>query len=163
MPNFNADGYLSAGIHDMTLDQIEQEFVVDFTSSTTRADIFDGYRSHSAELAALGPVFEEFIDGSFTTSKTDPGDIDLVCFALADEIDNLSDANKLAFKALVSGKITRATHHCDAYFCAVVPETDPLFDQTRPQRKYWMGEFGFDRQDKPKGIVRTAVGPEEKP
>lgn len=159
----NADGYLDAGLHDMSVDQLESAFVAAFPTSKTRPQIFSGYQKHSAELSALGVPMEQFINGSFTTNKEDPGDVDLVCFADAESIDKLSPDQQAVFEKLVAGKATKASHHCDAYFCATVPETDPLYPQVRANRKYWMGEFGYDRTDKPKGIVRTQIIPTAKP
>jgi hypothetical protein len=99
------------------------------------------------------------MNGSFISTKNDPGDVDLVCFADANAIDCLPLEMQQRLKALVDGKATRDTHLCDAYFCPTLPETDPAFDETRSARKYWMGEFGFDRLDRPKGIVRTQILP----
>lgn len=158
---FNADGYLEPGFHDMTIENIEEHFVRGFTSSTTRPVIIEGYKRHKKELQETRVNFEQFFDGSFASTKNDPSDIDLVCFADADEIDSLSDAQKLKLSSLFAGKATKATHNCDAYFVAMVPETHPNYQKVRSTRKYWMGEFGYDRLDCPKGIVRTQIEPDE--
>lgn len=157
MPYFNADGYLPAGIHDMTLQQIETELVLPFSTSITRSLIFEGYRRHHRELEATGISIDQFVDGSFVTNKNNPGDVDLVCFYLANDVEALSDTKKGVLHALLGGRATRATRFCDAYSCSMVPESDPLFARTRARRKYWLGEFGFDRNDKAKGIVRTVI------
>lgn len=159
----NADGYLSPGIHDMTMEEIQEAFVVPFPGSTTRPVVFAGYEKHRAELEALNINIEQFIDGSFTTSKTDPSDVDMVCFADANVVDNLPPEKQEALLKLTGGAATKETHHCDAYFCPTLPDNDPLFNQLRAQRKYWMGEFGYDRVDKPKGIVRTQLNPSATP
>lgn len=155
--NFNTDGYLEAGLHDMELDGIVEHFVTAFPTSNTRTNIIDGYKKHCQELADLGVACTEFLDGSFASNKSDPGDIDMVGFMDLDAVDALSPADQIKLKALFSGKATRVTHMCDAYFVPTVPVHHPDFDRLRAQRKYWMGEFGYDREDRPKGMIRTEV------
>ncbi|NCC53792.1 MAG: hypothetical protein EOM20_21660 [Spartobacteria bacterium] len=154
---FNDNGYLDAGIYDMEIDEMEGSFVDAFPASNTRSGVFSGYRRHHADLISVGLEVEEMIDGSFISTKNDPGDIDFVCFVNAHELDRLPQEKKELFHNLVSGKKTRDAYLCDAYFCPIVPEDDPLFPKLRAQRKYWMGEFGYDRLDRPKGIVRVQV------
>ena len=158
---FNAEGYLDPGFHDMTLDLIEEHLVKAFPTSNTRPVIIDGYKRHRVELQATKIGFEQFINGSFVSTKNDPGDIDLVCFADSDAIDQLIPQEQASLRALFAGPNTRATHCCDAYFTPTVPETDSRFHKIRKSRKYWMGEFGYDRLDRPKGIVRSQVGPDD--
>lgn len=160
MANFNGNGYLEAGIHPMSEDEVKSNFVDEFPASTTRAKIYEGYARHSAELAALSVSGEKYLDGSFTTSKIDPGDIDMVVFADADLLDALPPAEQQQFRALVAGKITQQSHMCDCYFCPTVKdENHPAYQQLRVSRKYWLGEFCFDRSDQPKGIVSVKVQP----
>lgn len=158
MAAFNGNGYLEPGIHPMTEDEIKINFVDEFPASATREKIHAGYLLHALELVALGIDGVKYIDGSFTTTKKDPGDIDMVLFADADVIDALPHAAQQQLKALVAGKITQQTYMCDCYFCPTVKdESHPAFDHLRAQRKYWLGEFCFDRSDQPKGIVSVKV------
>lgn len=151
---FNATGYLDAGLHEMTIDDFETAFVTPFPYSTTRSNILVGFVKHHNELSALLSSFEQFVDGSFTTNKNDPNDVDLLVMADGDLIDSLSEDDKNRFAALVNGKETQKTHLCDAYFLPVYPDSHPQHQNGRAMRKYWMGEFGFDRSDVPKGIVQ---------
>jgi hypothetical protein len=157
--DFNADGYIAPGFHDLDADALEEHFVTAFPASSTRAGIFSGFTKHVDEVSFLGPAFMEFLDGSFTSNKNDPGDIDLVGFADMYEVDALAPEQQAKLKALFAGPATKLTHSCDAYFLATVNENHPHFNMFRAQRKYWMGEFGYDREDRPKGIVRFAVSP----
>jgi hypothetical protein len=160
MAKFNGNGYLEPGIHAMSEDEVKSDFVDAFPTSTTREKIHKGYIRHGAELEAIGIGGEKYLDGSFTTMKTDPGDIDMVVFADADLLDALPADVQQKFRALVAGKVTQQSHMCDCYFCPTVKdEQHPAFDQLRAQRKYWLGEFCFDRSDQPKGIVSVKVQP----
>lgn len=156
---FNGSGYLDPGFHNASLEDIEKHLVSAFPSSTTRQAIMDGYKRHRSDLTAMGLAVEQFIDGSFVSTKNDPGDVDLVCLIDLDVVDALDPAVRPQFEALVSGQVTKGTHSCDSYFCPTVPDTHPLYSKLRAQRKYWMGEFGFDRVDTPKGIVLTSFAP----
>jgi len=157
---FNANGYLDPGLHNMSLAQIEVAFVTAFPHSSTRKTIIAGYRKHSAEIEAIASTFEQFLNGSFVTNKNDPSDVDLVVFIEASVVDNLSPSDKDKLKLLLAGPVTKASHKCDAYFCPVYPSGHPASAAARLKRKYWMGEFGFDRQDQPKGIVHIEVKPD---
>lgn len=151
--DFEKNGYLPAGIHKMTAAEFEATFVTAFPFSSTRKPILKGYNQHADELLAVIGQCEQFLDGSFVTNKNDPGDIDMVVMVDAEILDAIDVSKRDAFRALVSGKITRATHMCDAYICPVYKEESPNFETGRANRKYWMGEFGFDRSDLPKGFV----------
>lgn len=155
--NFNADGYLDAGLHDLELEGIIEHFVTAFPHSSSRTAIMAGYQQHRAAVVALGIPCTQLIDGSFVSSKADPGDIDLVGFMDADAVDALSLEDKTKLIALFSGPVTKANYKCDAYFVPSVPENHPMYQKLRTQRKYWMGEFGYDREDKAKGIVRINI------
>lgn len=157
--NFNSDGYLEAGLHDLEFDEIVEHFVTAFPHSTSRQPIINGYSRHSDELRKIGLSCQQLLNGSFVSSKADPGDIDMVGFIDFDAVDALGPVDQQKLLALFNGKLTKDSHCCDAYFSPIVPESHPLFNKFRSQRKYWMGEFGYDREDRPKGIIRTHVVP----
>lgn len=157
--NFNADGYLDAGLHDMDFEGIVEHLVTAFPTSNTRSTIITGYKRHRSEVSAFGITCIQLIDGSFVSNKADPGDIDLVAFMDLDKVDALSLEDQQKLIALFSGPATKKSHCCDAYFSPSVPENHPLYNEFRSSRKYWLGEFGYDREDRPKGVIRTQVDP----
>ena len=160
---FTANGYLAPGLHSMTVAEIEAALVTAFPHSTTRRQILAGYRKHLAEVQAIIPTFAQFLNGSFATNKNDPSDANLVVFMDGVTVDNLPQASKDKLRLLLSGPVTKSTHMCDAYFCPVYPPNHPSNNFSRSQRKYWMGEFGYDRQDVPKGIVTVSIIPPPPP
>ena len=147
----------------MSVDGIEEAFVTPFPHSSTRKDVMEGYRKHTSELKGIIDEYSQLIDGSFESNKNDPGDIDFVCFMDGDKVDALSSTEKDKLQKLFSGPLTKSTHLCDAYFCPSFPDTHPNFEFYRSKRKYWMGEFGFDRLDVPKGIVLVDEKPSPPP
>lgn len=160
---FNTKGYLEPGLHNMGVDEVERNFVTNFPHSSTRESIMDGFKKHSDEINVIVDECIKFLDGSFVSNKNDPGDIDMVCFIDGDKVDSLSPADQAKLQALVAGPVTKASHKCDAYFCPTYPDNHPKHAHTRSQRKYWMGEFGYDRLDVPKGIVVVEVKPSSTP
>ena len=150
---FNGHGYLEPGIHTMAKSDIETSFVISFPHSTTRQKILQGYEKHSQEVVSLVGSCEQYLDGSFVTTKNDPGDIDMVIIMDATVVDALPLPEQLKLRELVAGPSTKSKYMCDAYYCPRYPAGHAMADAARQQHKYWLGEFGFDRNDIPKGIV----------
>lgn len=157
--NFDANGNLEAGIHNITMDELLDVFVNSFPSSTTRPDIFSGYCSHDNHLKKLNITVEKFVDGSYVTKKNDPRDIDFLCIADALEVDTLSDDKKRLLETLIDNDGCKKEYMCDVYFLPSLQESHPRYQEYRCIRKYWMGEFGFDRQERAKGFVRMELKP----
>jgi hypothetical protein len=65
---------LPPGIHDVTMDEIEQHFA----SNNVRKKLFDGLKQAVFNLQQAG-CSHIFLDGSFVTKKENPGDYD-VCW-----------------------------------------------------------------------------------
>lgn len=62
---------LPPGIHDATLEEIEQCFA----TSELRKNLFDGFKRGVEALGQAGCKFV-FLDGSYVTAKDTPGDFD---------------------------------------------------------------------------------------
>lgn len=142
---------LAPGIHDLTEPELENHFLSGFTESGTRAELIDNLKQFLAALSALGIEFEVWLDGSFTTLKMDPNDIDLVAFASAKEIETLAPDKQSLAKTLLGNNVAiRQNLKLDVYFSAI---------ENAEWRSYWRGWFGFDRNESPKGIARLKVQP----
>lgn len=155
---FDLNGNLPAGFHDWTIEEIKDRLVSAFPSSSTRPLNYAGLERLRAGFAAIGFALEQWVDGSFATSKLDPADVDML--NLMDIVDAMSLTATQAHqvKMLVAGRVTRASYRCDSYMVLLVSDPNhPEYNFWRERRKYWMGEFGFNRQDQPKGIVRTML------
>ncbi|MFE4524756.1 DUF6932 family protein [Cytobacillus firmus] len=161
---FNEHGNLNGGIiKGMSLDDVEEFFVKNFPNSNTRERNFKGFTEFIEVLKRDGVVqvlSKIWLDGSFLTNKEDPNDIDMVIYLNPHE-DNIE-----AIKDIMKNR-TNIFHalgrqfHCDAYFSVdddLIPESNVAdkrhFDY---QRKYWMGQFGFDREARNKGIVEILL------
>lgn len=89
----------------------------------------------------------------FLTKKVNPNDLDLVIFYRPDDIISKEMASQLQ---LLINKISRQ-YSCDAYFCFTLGHLTDLQKSQLGNHKimetYWMGQFTFDRNRRPKGMV----------
>ncbi|SJZ36034.1 hypothetical protein SAMN02745119_00235 [Trichlorobacter thiogenes] len=139
---------LPPGIHDITEDQLDNHFLSSFSTSTTRQPLINGLKSFIAFLRKLGIPCEMWIDGSFTTNKVDPNDIDLVVFASESDVNQLDSDKQLLLANLIDRASSKRRFGCDVLF-AVAEDFE--------MRSYWRGWYGFDRQERPKGVAKIMV------
>lgn len=92
IPSFNEKGYLPPGIHAATWPEIEERF--GWTSR--RRQLLDGLRDALYALK-VAKCREVYIDGSFVTSKDEPGDFD-ACWLVDGVILNRLDPILLDFE-----------------------------------------------------------------
>ncbi|MBX9893761.1 MAG: hypothetical protein K2Y09_01080 [Nitrosomonas sp.] len=140
---------LPPGIHDVQEPELGNHFLKKFPTSTTRASLISGLQRYITLLKSYGVQFELWIDGSFTTDKVNPNDIDLVVFFNFEELDALPLETQLRLEGLVDRYTAKQNFGCDVF----VSNKDD-----HDHRSYWRGWYGFDRNENPKGIARIAVG-----
>lgn len=70
-------GLLPSGIHPCALSEIELAFVQN-SSSDRRRILWEKFRSYVTWVEASHLFTHVYVDGSFTTDKPQPGDIDIV-------------------------------------------------------------------------------------
>ena len=152
--DFEANGMLPAGFHDCSVQEFIDTFVDCFPTSQRRKVIVDALWDFSEEIYNIGIPYEFWVDGSFVTTKINPNDADLVLFLQIPNM-NLLGSQLATFRQKYKDTL-------DIYFAyATSPENQQLTDpstyyQFVTQRNYWRGQFGFDRADSPKGIVRIS-------
>jgi len=139
---------LEPGLHDFKIIEIGNHFLMDFPDSKTRKTLIHGFHKYINHLSSIGVPLEIWIDGSFTTNKVDPNDIDLVIFSPASVINALPAKKQQLFQVLTDRSTVRKNFGCDVLFC-------PSEDQN--MRSYWRGWYGFNRHEQPKGIARVMV------
>lgn len=139
---------LDPGLHDFELHEIGNHFLKGFPNSKTRKSLVDGLNLYVTHLANIGAPIELWIDGSFTTNKEDPSDIDLVIFSPASIINSLPPKKQQLFQNLTDRASMKSAFGCDVLFC-------PTEDLNL--RSYWRGWYGFDRNEQPKGMARVTV------
>jgi hypothetical protein len=137
-----------------SLAEFEQAFVADFPASAIRQGIYEGLLAY---LNGLGDVLQHvgyqghwtlWIDGSFTTDKLDPNDIDVL--NLFDD-EAVFHQNKAFFAPFFAANAFR-TYRTDAYFLL-----DDQSAEAIALQDYWLNQFGTDRSGFPKGIIELTI------
>lgn len=99
------------------------------------------------------------MNGSFTTDKRDPGDLDLVVELYINDPEDLHAPALQGVLRLLSGPHAKPHYACDAYPLPVLPPSSPHYAKVTEQgRAYWEKWFGRDRSGRPKGKVRATTG-----
>lgn len=138
------------GIVDTDLKTLEAVCVEGFGENDVRKWLFSRFRGDMEQLSRVGARLVVWVDGSFVTSKNDPGDIDIVIWFDPAKIDRLPDSSHKLLVELVSDRnVDRLRYGIDVY-CA--PEGDIQ------KRMYWRGCYGFVKEtEAPKGIPQIVV------
>jgi hypothetical protein len=92
LPSLDAStGLLPLGRHVSTADEVEAMFVSGdaFSESVTRHQIWSDWNDALTLLQSAVTVHAVWIGGSFTTSKVDPGDIDVLYIVNANTVRGL--------------------------------------------------------------------------
>jgi hypothetical protein len=158
LPPFTANGSLEPGDFAPRRGEFEGRFVD--PPRPTRSAIYAGWQLYRQALLADGlqPASRQLLDGSFTTAKIDPGDIDL-----AVEVPLRSDQTpprpEEPIGRLLLGRRMQAKFKCDAYPIYTLPTDHPDYSRvTLAAVRYWTRWFGTDRAGRPKGRVWAETG-----
>lgn len=142
----------------MSLDELEILTVANppFHLSSIRSHLLGNLRILLTRLFDANVIGEAWINGSFLTEKIDPEDIDVVFrFPISEYEDSVEQK-----RSAIEWSVHRDRHDdlcCDTYVFHEYPGTDPLHAHTEERRKYWLNQFGTDREGVLKGIavIRT--------
>lgn len=156
MQEFLDNGNLNPGIHNYTLTEFKRQFVSGFTTSASRNIIYSEFQEWLNGLLEILIPRCIWIDGSYLTKKINPHDIDLVIYYGPEDIASADIADKLGRYISVESR----RHSCDAYFCYTFKHLSPeqlaiisASGTNTIMETYWMGQFTFDRQRRPKGLI----------
>jgi hypothetical protein len=102
IPEFRPDGYLPEGVHMAT----EEEVTARFGQSTPYRQMLMARVSEWLALARAVGASRFLVDGSFVTTKPEPGDVDAVCW-LPSDFGLLRHAGHVAARRLAQMLETR--------------------------------------------------------
>lgn len=144
------------GFHPLTIEQLEEVCVSRFNGSETRREILDGLKGVISKLNEVGIKSEVWINGSFTTLKENPEDVDI-----AVKIDHtyLEHGTPEQVKTLqwIEGNLKRS-HKCDSYLVHLFPREDPRAVLNDYNLAMWIRQFGFSRRNEYKGLAVIQTG-----
>ena len=150
--DFETNGMLPGGLHEYSFEQFMRQFVDGFPASQRRKEISKTLVAFAKEIYTFGIPYEFWIDGSYVTTKVNPNDADVVIFL------QVPAANRLF--PIYDSIRQKYYPWLDIYFAyAASPENQKVlspkdYQTVINQRNYWRGQFGFDRSDNPKGVVK---------
>lgn len=168
LPPFDAHGNLPPGDYSPREAEFTARFV-EVAGTTSRPPIYQGWTRLRGELLAVGldARAHVLLDGSYTTSKLDPGDLDLVVEVSVADVPRDGDPALAPLLGLLQGPRMKTPYRCDAYPVFVLPATHPAYTAvTVGFRAYWRKWLGTDRAGREKGRdwrpvrVDTAVLPQ---
>lgn len=120
-----------------------------FPESTRRPKLLEQLCVYLKLLAETGVKAEIWLDGSFTTEKIEPDDVDMVVVYDPVSVNAMPHSARLGFKTLLNTNIAKTRY--DIHVFAVD-------DRDRDGKAYWRGFFGFMRDERtPKGIATIGV------
>lgn len=136
---------------DLELKSFQDRFVISFSASSTRQGIYEKYLIYISDFyKEIITHWLQWVNGSFTTNKIDPNDIDLVNFIRAETLSTKS-TEILKFLTKYGSK---NLYKVDGYCIPVYSENDERYKITKDHVIYWEKWFGHDRTKSPKGIIQ---------
>jgi hypothetical protein len=161
IPLFTTEGCLPPGDFLPSKSEFESRFV-NAGDRERRDFIYRGWNDHRQALLHAGVAgrARQLLNGSYTTAKSSPGDIDLaaeVPLPGSGALLTLSPDHPVV--RLLQGQHTKPLYQCDAYPIYVLPNDDRLYASvTTGAIEYWTKWFGRSRSGTPKGRVWATTG-----
>ena len=163
IPDFDAHGNLSAGPYILsasnclvrtTVPEMYDRFVIQMRTPE-REQVWQGWMDHRTELEGFGMSYSTWINGSFTTTKPDPSDIDVVLLMSGPKLDALPQDERRRLRALCNPRLAEQQFRCHTQLVPVYPFESPNFSLlTSPQLSYWTRVFGLHtKNNQPKAIL----------
>ncbi|MEV1295757.1 hypothetical protein [Pseudonocardia sp. NPDC049635] len=131
------DGLLPPGRHQVTAEDVKRHFVDGFPEASPRRRLYARWLRHREALVSVIRVHSQWIDGSYVTSKVEPGDIDVVSLLDAPEFEALAPGLQHMVASLVGGKKTREHWMLDSYAVLIYPDGHALRSETDKGLAYW--------------------------
>ena len=138
-----------AGFHEIDLDSMNEIFVEPFEENERRKYLTDRFRDYLEKFSELDLKVEIWIDGSYSTYKPQPGDMDILIVFDTNEVNNLPVEKRPLLQELFNRDLSKMRYSIDVL---LLPSSETN------HRSYWRGWFGFSRSEQPKGIPRLYYG-----
>jgi hypothetical protein len=139
---FNARGFLMPYQKiNSSVEEMAEVFVEQQPNSETRRIIFDNYRLYLSDFQRLiTPNFTHWLDGSFTSMKLNPNDLDFVAFNDYRIYEQKEDE---IFRLVEKYGYTKL----DNYISQTYPLGHPKYDEMLHYMDYWKDLFSSSRRD----------------
>lgn len=138
IPRFDSQGFLPQGLHYTSIQEIRS--VLGFTPHRSR--LIDGLDRFIHIWNASGFIDYAIVDGSFVTSKPEPGDVDMLLIPLAGAFESDNFGDLLQYYSY-DDAFTKNEFGCEAF---VVFGREEIEDG--------LSFFSRDRQGNVRGLLR---------
>lgn len=135
---------------------MKQLCVDGFPESTVRADIMAGFTAILERVDAVGMVCEVWLDGSFTTEKLEPDDVDFIVIAAARyRMEGTKEQAELIEWLISREDEPKHVFRCHTDVVLEFPKSSPiLHDLAEENKAHYAGVYGYSvTKREPKGIV----------
>jgi hypothetical protein len=154
--NFDSNGNLIPyDILKTSYRNLKYHFVECFPLSKTRKTINAGHTQYITDI--FNEIIDEWIqwiDGSFTTQKIDPNDVDVL--NILEWTDSLNDKAE-QFNKFMTLHGSKDLYSVDGYFVFKYNASDERHEYYQDRINYWKELFSQDRSGHPKGFVQLNI------
>lgn len=126
-------------------------------NTNQRMQLFDNLVSYNKALnGSISPSkWYQWFGGSYTTTKPNPNDVDLVNFI--DPLTIINNSDKiLHFINSNDNDTAKTVYSVDGYLIPLFEQTDPRYKILLDRKAYWKNWFGHDRNKNPKAVIKVA-------
>ncbi len=150
---------LKQGFHELTRSALRTMCVDAFPDSQVRRDIMAGLEVVLERVENVGINGIIWLDGSFTTEETDPGDVDFVLIADQKYRAEGSDEQQECVEWLIARENDpKASFRCDTDVILEFDSDSPFYELTETTKEHFQELYGFSVATKePKGIMVLRV------
>lgn len=146
------------GVRSVTFEEWK-DFFQSIENQNRRKTLITGFERFIAELKnrVTPDQWKQWIGGSFTTTKVEPKDIDVVNFIDYGSIAEMNSDPGPYFTSKDPNIDSRVIYNIDSYQVPVYPLNDPRHKITNDMTKYWVKQFGYDRDKRPRAIFEVSL------
>ncbi len=156
---------LPVGVHECAEPEFAERFVGDYPASQSRRLIWQGFARLRREAVEQNIAGHQWVAGSFTTSKENPGDVDVVTFTDYEAFNQFSPTQEEFFKKKLDGrKGTHLVYKSHTFAVLSCPPEHPYYPVFKIARDKWLKWFGKTRplidtqSEYPRGLVALPLG-----
>jgi hypothetical protein len=155
MLDFDIRGNLLAVpiVKNISVAEFRTYFVTDFEDNAIRLALFEAFNNYIADWQAhITTDFQQWIDGSFVTTKREPNDLDVLTFIDYQDYERCKYLVENQFTAIRTKVIG-----IDAYVIKTYPIEHPLYPIYQADYLYWLNHFGHTRLNRHKKQFQKGI------
>ena len=144
--------------NEIELNQFKEIFVDQFSEESSRNEIFKNLKKYIDDFEEeIGYSFKLWINGSFVSNKTNPGDVDIVILI---NRENAQEKEQILKERFLNKK-SLANYKIDAYIVRTVAGDHEEYSKTLSDLLYWEHWFSNTKKNRakkrfPKGFIELS-------